>query len=345
MLDYKLPIPYSSTQHIVDGSKLTTFLECPRKFFYEYLLGWRSERPNNHLVFGQAFHDALEYILLNPLRKNVADEAYEVFLKTYRETYPPDLDELFWPKTPDQCRRALREYVGKYYPEDDQEYSVIATEIAGKISVDDDRHLYFRMDSVIQDRTSLEYGSYEHKTGTRLDRQWREKWNMSIQAGTYTHVLRCVYEEVFGVVFNGVFFKKVKTPALQLDFGRSHVVLSNDQMLVWWSNVLYWLDQLEEEHKLLSETTESHDTLTAFPLNYTSCDNYFGCPYKAYCVAWVNPLRKCHEPPIGMIQEFWDPSDRETNLEVTPSGEVTKENLNGKETKTASPSSSSGPSS
>jgi hypothetical protein len=258
----------------------------------------------------------MEYVLLHPEEPDVVEKASEAFLKTYRQNYGPDLDELFWPKTPNQCLRALHEYVGKYYPKDHQDYEVLATEIAGKISVDDERYLYFRMDSVVRDRKSLEVGSLEHKTGSRLDSRWREKWDMSLQAGTYYHVLRSVYSEVFVVIFNGVFFKKVKTPTLQLDFGRAQVTRTNDQMLTWWSNTLYWLDQLEEEHRLLSELTDKHDTMMAFPMNVTNCDKYFGCTYRAFCDAWTNPLRRCDEPPLGMKCEFWDPSEREAKTEI-----------------------------
>ena len=94
MLDYILPIPSSPTHRIVDGSKLKRFMECPRAFFYEYLLGWRSERPNNHLVFGTAFHEALEHILLNGYTRAIADDAFEKFLTSYRTVFEPHTDEL-----------------------------------------------------------------------------------------------------------------------------------------------------------------------------------------------------------------------------------------------------------
>lgn len=313
MLNYQLPLPYSATQHIIDGSKLTRFLECPRSFFYEYLLGWRSETPNNHLVFGQAFHDALEHILLNGLTLTVADEAYEKFLETYRKTFSPAQDELFAPKTPERARRALQLYVGRW-TQDPNEFEVLHTEIAGRISVDDERHLYFRMDSIIKYLNDETIGSLEHKTGSQLSTNWREQWDMCMQAGIYTHVLKSNYENVHGVTFNGIFFKKVKDPSKQFDFARIPVCRTNNQMLTWWQNTLYWLDRLEDEYKLLERSTDSQEVLTAFPLNVTACSKYFGCRFREFCNSWTNPLQRCAQPPLGFVAEFWDPSEREAKL-------------------------------
>lgn len=315
MLDYILPIPSSPTHHIVDGSKLKRFMECPRAFFYEYLLGWRSERPNNHLVFGTAFHEALEHILLNGYTRTIADEAFEKFLTSYRTVFEPHTDELFEPKTPERAHQALRLYIDQY-KKDAETYEVLFTEIAGRISIDDKRYLFFRMDSLVRERETDLIGSLEHKTGSRLDDRWRSQWDMSMQAGIYTHVLMSHYKEVFGVIFNGIFFKKVKDPNKWFDFGRQPVVRSESQMLTWWQNTVYWMDLLENEYKLLERCRDSDDTLLAFPLNTTACDKWFGCAYRDFCNAWANPLQKCARTPLGYIIEHWDPTAQQSKKEL-----------------------------
>lgn len=52
--------------------------------------------------------------------------------------------------------------------------------------------------------------------------------------------------------------------------------------------------------------------MMAFPMNDTSCTDFFGCPYHDYCMSWQNPLQRCGEPPLGFREEFWDPSAMET---------------------------------
>ena len=51
--------------------------------------------------------------------------------------------------------------------------------------------------------------------------------------------------------------------------------------------------------------------MTAFPMNPTSCTNYFGCAFHDFCMAWPNPLRRCGEPPIGFVEQHWDPTQEE----------------------------------
>ena len=82
------------TWDIMDSSKLICYKECPRKFFYQYILGWQNAYPNNHLVFGSAWHMAMEWLLNHP--KDIAGAAL-AFLEYYREHFPPNTDELFVP--------------------------------------------------------------------------------------------------------------------------------------------------------------------------------------------------------------------------------------------------------
>jgi len=80
-------------------------MDCARQYFFEYVLGWRSTAPNNHLVFGSAWHAAIEHILQKGY--GAVDEAVFIFMNTYREELPPDTDELYSPKTPSRADEAL----------------------------------------------------------------------------------------------------------------------------------------------------------------------------------------------------------------------------------------------
>lgn len=318
MLDYNLPILDRPTHHIIDGSKLNVFMECPRKFFYEYLLGWRSERPNNHLVFGTAWHEAMEYLLLNGYKSKSVLAAYRAFELKYRETLSdPENDELFWPKTPDRAFECLANYAQRY-KSDLEKYEVLYTEIAFTVQMDETRVLYGRMDSVLRRFDDI-ICSLEHKTGSSLNR-WGEQFHMSMQGGVYSHALMCLFgfDEVGPIIFNGSIFKKVKGTrgASKFDFHREPVQKSKAQMQTWYLNTLYWMDQLEREYQLLESSSAKNDVLTAFPLNTTSCSNWFGCQYKNYCNSWKNPLAKCFQPPLGMVEEHWDPTAEDSNFNM-----------------------------
>ena len=304
------PVPYNDNWEIVDASKLSDFVKCPRKYFWRHTLGWESTAPNNHLIFGTSWHKAQEHILRNGY--DAVDEALIVFLADYRETFSPDTDELFGNKTPSKADDALRGYVD-YYRGDLDEWEVLHTEIAGSVLITEDHLMHFRMDSVLREREGeRKYLSLDHKTGSRKGRTWTDQFILSIAAGLYTHVLYCLYppEEVKGMQYRGTFFYKSK-PA---EFEDVPCWKGMSQMQQWLWGTVYWYNLLKSNYELLSEATKDDQVLMAFPQNPEYCTQYFGCPYHDFCTAWSNPLTRCEEPPMGFQIRFWNPMDEESTV-------------------------------
>lgn len=56
--------PFSSSiphfQIAWDSTSLGLFKECPRKYFYEIICGWRTKTASVHLTFGQLYHSGME---------------------------------------------------------------------------------------------------------------------------------------------------------------------------------------------------------------------------------------------------------------------------------------------
>ena len=303
------PVP---SWNIIDSSKLAVFMDCPRRFFYEYVLGWRSEQLNNHLIFGHAWHKAMEHLLLHGYSKPEVSVAYELFEQDYRQHFPlQETDELFEPKTPFNAFKALCMYA-LHYAADMYEFSTEHTEIGGRISLSDNYHLHFRMDSVNRTRDRVPM-SLEHKTASSASRQWVDQWALSLQVGTYTHVLHCMFPDAptVQVTINGTIFQKTKT-----SFQRVPVYKRPEHMRIWLNNTLSWMEALRAEYDYLADSSEDDSLLRAFPLNTGSCTKYFGCPFHAYCCAWGNPLQRCESAPSGMKVEHWNPMDEEVKLKV-----------------------------
>ena len=305
---------------INDGSKVSQFLDCPRKYFYEYVLGWRSSAPNNHLVFGTSWHLAMEYLLTHDYSVDSVMVAYDTFLSDYRKTFGPETDEMYEPKTPDNALVVLNAYAKKFRT-DLIDWEPLYTEIAGKISLNDEQTLHFRMDSILKHRFKEKIISVEHKTGSNTW-QWELQWPLSMQNGTYSHVLYCLFpsEVVEGVRFRGSFFKKSKKGWSQLTSGQSLTVnppfdfleynakKSLDQMNTWLWHAQLYLDQIQHNFELLAECKEDDLVMEAFPMSPPSCTKWFGCQYIDFCQAWQNPLQRCYEPPLGYMEDHWDPS-------------------------------------
>ena len=312
------PIPYHPTWDVLDPSKLNDFMTCPRMYFFAHMLGWRSETPNNHLIFGQAWHLAMEHLLLHGYSGASIRDAQEKLTQHYRECFPEETDEMFAPKTPDRAILALAEYAVKY-ANDLENFEVLDTEIAGTAPISDRQVLYFRMDDILKHKKGY-YFSEEHKTGTYFNNQWTMQWSLGMQAGTYIHALYCLYpqELVRGIEINGAFFKRTKAPSFE--FERVPVWKLPHQMRSWYATVQYWTTMLEREVNALSQETDSDPVMDSFPMNPTNCNKYFGCPFHDFCSAWQNPLQHCNEPPLGMKVEFWDPSQEPstTKMEFSP---------------------------
>ena len=298
---------------IFDSSKVQEFQTCPRKYFYRYILGWTSEYPNNHLVFGSAIHKALEHLLLNGYESKSISDAFDLFLEEYRSEFNEETDELFTPKVPERVLPALVEYCD-YYKNDFEEFDVLFTEVAGTVPLADDRVMHFRQDAICRKKSTGEIFSLEHKTlGATPSQRWAEQWDLKTQIGTYTHVLYCLFprEEVFGVVVNALGFLKTK-----FRFLRHPVRKTEESMNVWLWNTLYWLDQIHWHTALLKDCSEDDPVLRAFPMNTESCTKYYGCPFKDFCSAWPNPLQHCDEPPSGFKVEWWNPLEEPSRHKV-----------------------------
>lgn len=301
------------TWEIVDPSKLTTFMECPRKYFFRYILGWKSDYPSNDLVFGSAWHLAVEHLLREGYNNTALTEAKFLFLNYYRQHFSEDSDEMYIPKSPNDAFEALDLYFDRFR-DDHRRYSVEHTEVGGVVLINDEDLLHFKMDVIFKD---LEIGKYvvcDHKTSKRKSRNWATSWNLSPQLLTYLHAIYCLYtpEEVDRAQVRGSFFYKAQPH----NFEEAFIHKEPSQMQSWLEDVEYWYGGLKHSMENLVDCKDTDPILECFPRNATSCNNWGGCLYADICDAWPNPLAKVGTyMPQGFNVEFWDPRENPTMRE------------------------------
>ncbi len=318
LINNTFPIPQHETWNVLDPSKMQAYMDCPRRFFWEYVAGWRRDAPNIHLHFGQAWHEAMDHLLLNDYSIESVQEAHAKLEEIYRQEFPPDVDELYEPKTPTRALLALAGYSGRF-KDDLKKYEVLYTETAGTVPIAEDRILHFRMDSIVRELRTGKITSLEHKTGSNTWR-YEAQWQLKMQVGCYTHCLYCMYpiEEVLGIIISATFFKKVKKcDSTAFDYTRVPVYKTPAQMNAWlWTaNEVY--GQIEYEYGRLADCTADDDVMRSFPCNTESCTKYLGCPYHDFCQAWSNPLSQIQVgPQPGFKIEFWDPREHEATHEM-----------------------------
>ena len=313
---------------IKDSSKLDDYIRCPRYYFYHHLLGWSADGPEHDLIFGEAFHHAREHQLL--FGYDDVQGAYEAFIKVYRKEFPPETDNLYIPKVPAAILHALMQFA-ELFKRDLIDNEVVEldgekmTEVAGTVPVDEKRVLHYRMDSIMRRREDGMIYSWDHKTTSGKwihDARWDRDLFLSIQNGTYTHCLYCLFpiEQVLGVEFDKTGFEYLKKGSANRPAGyhvttrRVPAYKTPEQMNTWLWLVNTILDEIERDMECLSHCTESDEVLMAFRQNPKACSDYRGCEFHDYCLAWQNPLRCCYEPPLGFITRFWDPMEREATV-------------------------------
>jgi len=322
------PIPHHDTWNIMDSSKLQTYMDCPRKYFYNYMLGWRGQGSGIDANFGSAMHVALEHFSLlqkNSPGRDITDQdiadAYMLFLESYRANHPPDEDEFNKPKNPQTALDALTAYADEYNWKDKKEV-VHYTETAGSALIDVGRLIHFRFDLIV---STPERGLFvrDYKTSKRRSDLWAASFEIKTQMGTYTHAAKCLFpeEHVWGIEIRGIFLYKTSRSADRkygnVDFWDVPIRKDRAMMEVWRWNTIQWLDRVAEDTERLAKCDSEAPVLGAFPMNTESCTKYGICPFHDFCTVWPNPLSRCSEPPMGFEVSWWNPADQETTVTNT----------------------------
>lgn len=310
LTELTFPIPYNPVWEITDATKLKAFLECPRAYFFEYVLGWRSANPNIHLVFGQAIHEAMDYLYtakdFSPSAQHVA---YEKFEKVYRAVFPPGMDQFQKSKVPERVKPFLAEYCLKYAT-DLRRYEILHVETPVKILLGKDFVLYGKLDTIMRDLATKQIVSLEHKTASGyLNENWIKTHRNSIQVFTYTHALYCLFglDAVDCVIINGCSFKITKS--IMFDLQRFPLKKYPENMRIWQMHTIDWLESLAFEFSRLAETKDSDEVMTAFPCRWPNCGNWAGCKYEDLCQLWKNPIQKLSAMPDNLTVDHWNPME------------------------------------
>lgn len=328
-------IEYHPTLSMMDSSKVQAIYECPRRAFFNYILGWQPKSPNIHTTFGSSIHIGMEHLL----KGGSAHEAYALFYADFEKEYgtgPYDHPS----KNPDKAQQMFNAYQDRYY----DDWELLYTEISGKVPIILDPYridLNLRIDAIVK-RKDGRLMIIDHKTATRVSAFTYTQYVRSVQVNTYIHAAAAYWgwKNIYGMLLNFlVFFKREKEP-----YGFDRVTILRtpediEQYLVTTrgvvDNYIYDMNRLADPDIIKKSTMRSEGMrgieTELFPPNPKSCTLYNQiCPYDAPCHAWKNPLQHiAHgEIPNDMKIERWHPDEvRESNY-VLENGEFKKKEKN-----------------
>ena len=314
------------TEHvrIYDNSMLSDFKRCPRFFYYRHELGWAPDRKAAALVFGTAWHAAMETVWgyftaaqkgqkLNKVQ--IATDAHGTFCAVWaQEGMPPasewsyDLEEEFKPRTPGRALEMLLAYVDTRMKVL-HEMEVVSMERPFAVPLDptDDSLFYVgKIDKIVKRHSKLV--GIEHKTSSQYSKTgvfrsaFVDSFSPNAQVDGYLYALHLMFPgKVGGVWVDASLVHREVEGFLFIPVERRL-----DQLESWLWEVRWWINQVEGQRSALAEVAEHDKVMRSFPKNTNSCNDFnTPCQYIELCKSWTNPLGK--PLPLGYKVERWSP--------------------------------------
>jgi hypothetical protein len=196
----------------IDYSSLSTYMGCPRKFLFQYLLNLRPAGKSIHLVFGSCWHYGLEesYLAiqqdtekkLKPIDLTIKSvQAFNKLWKLDGAPYWKDEDVIF-PKSPGHAANMYKNYWDRFLKLD-RDKKVIAVEAPFAI----DLSLYKkglpnyigRIDLILGDGSGIEI--LDHKTAKAVYKITQPSFEMSFQTDGYLTAGRLYYDKIPSITY------------------------------------------------------------------------------------------------------------------------------------------------
>lgn len=284
----------------IDSSIARDYQTCPRRAFYNHILGWKPDYPNRDLVFGDAIHKGFEVLLNDRSPAGIAN-AYDAFITRYRKDFT-ELTDLDKPKNPGRAKLAFAEWVDRWSGD---KFEVLETEGYFRLKLREDLLPYVgRLDAVLQDQNDATV-IMEHKTsGWRSTSLWAAQFETDIQPAGYGIAGFVTLPNFKWIIINGLFFFPKNN-----DFDRAIIhkqkAMMNDDLIT----ITSWIEDFQRDwDKLINYDNESNNHMLSFKKNGKGCTSYNRlCPFHHLCMSRANPLQYLDKVPTGLKVEHWDP--------------------------------------
>lgn len=269
-------------QLVWDSTSLGLFKECPRKYYYTMIEGWRSKKQSAHLTFGIAFHGALELYdkLRLQERKGHSESVLEAVKFCFISTATNNGDGTASPWTTDLSNKNLRTLVRtvvwylEHFREDPAQTVVLSN---GKPAVE----LSFKFDPGVRkghllaghlDRlvtfADRHYVMDRKTTGGALSSHYFAQYSPDNQMTLYTLAGQVVY----GFPTSGVIIDAAQVQVQSTRYARGITHRTTAQLEEWLEELNLWLTLAEQ-----------YVEARKWPMNEKSCGAFGGCVFRDIC--------------------------------------------------------------
>jgi len=277
------PFHAPGIQYAWDSTSLGWFKECPRKYFYSMIEGYRSRGESVHLRFGIHYHSALEHFDHEIARGQPHEDALRATVfKLLVDTWDAETSSPWTPdhnlKTRANLVRSVVWYI-EHFREDAARTLILANgkaavELSFRFSVDDDLMLSGHLDRVVD----FMGGQYvmDRKTTTITPGQYYfNQYTPDNQMSLYSYAGQVILQSpIRGVIIDAV---QIAVGFSRFERGFAH--RTPDQLDEWLADTRA---HVRYAHSL-GERMRDADPAAAWPMNDKSCHKFGGCPFLSVC--------------------------------------------------------------
>ena len=307
-----------------DNTQLTDYKTCPRYYYLRHVRGWRAAGTAMPLVFGLAWHSAMDIVwrgagamwagkvpkeaVIATAMSAFEDTWVEAGCKPINELALQDL-ELLGARTPMIAQEMLHHYIEKRWDLLGSA-KLIASEKPFAVPIyPDDQSVWYigRRDKIIDlhgDGIVLEHKTTsEYKVDGGFKSSYLEGWSPNSQCEGYLFSSMMEYKNIRQVwVDAALVHKKVHDQFKFIPITATTAGLDN-----WLWEARDWIERIDSEKERLESQPLDRPVLGAFPRATNSCSGKYGlCTFIHVCRGYNNPAQ-LSEPPAGFIHEPWHP--------------------------------------
>lgn len=312
-MDYREKLDYSS---------LSTYMNCPREFLFQYVMNLRPIGTSIHLVFGSAWHYGLE-VAYNTIKENptsitpmdatiISVKAFNQLWKLDGEPNFPDEDIIF-PKSPGHAANMYKDYWNRFLPLDTRDTEILAVEAPFALNVNtEDEQMVLpnyigRLDLILTDgNTGISI--IDHKTAKALYKTTAQTFEASFQTDGYLTAGRIFYDKIPTITYRMALCQKSKIAFENITINKRSTAIDHflHNLVHYMKEIIHNLDLLEEDK---ATCQNRKDILKSFPRKpgYACTSFSTTCAYWDLCFARNNPLLWLERAPQRFRFHAWDP--------------------------------------
>jgi len=320
----------------IDYSSLSTYMGCPRKFLFQYMMNLRPMGNSIHLVFGSCWHYGLEesYNLLKADPKAVSQMDLTVHsIKSFNKLWTLDGaplwkdEDLIFPKSPGHAANMYKAYWDRFMEMDSAKRSVLAVEAPFAIDLSHygkglPRYIG-RIDLILSDGDGIEI--FDHKTAKVIYAITPQTFENSFQTDGYLTAGRLFYDKIPKITYRVALCQKSK-----IDFQPITISKRSSAIDHFLHDLIFYVGKIQEDIKLLAEDkercTDRSDLLKSFYRCYgQACTSFMSpCTYFDLCRMRNNPLGWMDKAPQGFHFDAWDPDEHDEKMRQRLAGNEVK---------------------